>query len=609
MSVSPIIQIVREGFVTGLATFLVGGAPYILWNAPVGSANQRCLYWKLHDGTDASEVQCSEPSVYTELSAILRSDGALLVVHSDGTRLWATAFDLVTGMAVMPRRFVVNGKSPALFGLDPAFPWRIQLAYVDGQGNVFTADTPDDGATWRVAKSILTNYVAATEGASAAFFDSAHVSLIQAGQDARRLTEIGVYTRTRPLAGIMDHPTLPDRYYVLEAAQRAVAAVNQLSDVRGTICEPANDGLLKLATRVRQGADDGVGDLVLLDTSGLTPTPVASTTLPAGATPGTGIVTLAVEPPTPLSPSAAFDNLFPGTNATLADTDCVPGFVYAVGYTDQSFDGGGVALRLSDGARTVLFTGKRGYAVATDGLIIAVAYEDTAGQYRLGIGPVAPGGNYLTPAWNQAVHRLPARPNCLVVIADGPVTPDKANLYVGLADRVNLYRLDGFTRPIRLVGSALVLTRGAHRQCIVTPRGNLACAMGAGGVAVFSPNWETLAELTVSGFAAPFWASGSTATLNTSFVQPNVTSGYSGVRRYFKCTQSGVTGSVEPAWGSSGTVIDNTARWIEVADTSGIVTGIALDAARQRIYAVGVAGGVNGTAGRVWVLNAQGGLL
>lgn len=602
MTVSAITQIVKENFVTGLAAFVSGGVPFVAWTTPTVIPGQYQLWWRRHDGADGTEAEAQMADPFEHFTAIVRpSDGALLFVYDDGdadlVRIWAVAFDLTTGAVVMSARLVTTGTRPNIITLPNAAAGRLTIAF-ERLGSIYVCESFDGGATWGNQHPVLNNKVRETNELAIVPFDESHLSIVQLGSDARTLRELGSLTRTRPMGGIVAHPTLADRFYVIESTQRSVAAVDQFTDLQrdGIVVKP--DGDLIVPDRVRQGSDDGVGELVLLDTSSVVPVVVDSLVVPAGPTPGADIVNVAAGPP--LAAVTRKDTIFGASNAAVADADFSAGLGYFAGYTDQDATGG---LAVYDPATDSIALPLSGCSVRAVSVcpscspaVIAVATTE-AGQDKLRIYTE----NGLTPTI-QATHKLPGRANFIRVVMDSATV---GRIYCSLGDRLLVYQVSGLADPIRLVLTIPVLTRGSFFHSLLTSSGNLVVAAGNGGVAVFTPSGETLAQTILSGVYAAEWQPSHSYGVG-DFVTPTVKNAYAPQRRYFHCTVAGVSGTLEPPWAPTGSVSDDGATWEEKGIVDPVVAGVAIDNTRQRIYAVGVIGGPTGTQGRVYVLDARG---
>lgn len=609
MAVSGVAQVVRENYVKALNAFVANGVPYMIWATTNAHNGVRHLCWRRHSGADGTEVESATTGPYAAVAGILRGDGALLVVYTDGERtlpsIWATGLDLATGAVLLPPVLIAQGSSPTLLDLVSSAPGRHVLTFAQRvEGTVYVAETDDDGVTWEV-RPVLRNVVAQTSAITGVTYDADTLTIGQVGVVPRALTELGHYDRTRPVVAIEKHPDLADTCFVVEATQRGTELADNL---RGAIClDPTG---VTVSTRARLGVDDGVADLMLLGMAANAPTLSSSLLVPAGATPGAGLVRYDLAT---MTPSAVREPCFPATTAAVVAHDCIAGHHYVAGYTDSALQGGLAVVRDSDGAIATPFVGaERGLAVAIREVpgdvggahaILAFAYEAPAGQYHLTLGEVASaGGDFFAPQWNLATHLLPARPQTLLVVA---TAVGEGDIYLGMTDRLNVYHLSSFSRPVRLVATLPLLTRSRILQMVVTPRGNLLCAMGEGGVAVVSPQGAILSQIVPSGASVPAWMPSTTVALG-ALSAPTAASNYTAAPRYFKATQAGTTGPYEPPWGPTGAIIDGGARWQDQGDALSYVTGVTFDAARHRVYAAGVLLGAAGTTGRVWALDAQG---
>ena len=294
----------------------------------------------------------------------------------------------------------------------------------------------------------------------------------------------------------------------------------------------------------------------------------------------------------------------------------LPGTSYAVslavssthGYVAQYADNSGVGGQFvvvdlttgSTGTPLSGVTGVRAIAVANflvTPLIFVATTESGAERLRVyqqsGLTP--------TLLFNT---KLTGRANALTV---GPDTLSATNvmLYVSQTDRFSTYRYVDNTTPLMMTDTVTVAGGASFFQSVVASNGTVVVAAGRGGVLAIQVNGNARWHSPVSGLAVAYWRPGTAYTANT-LVKPQSAHPFSGSRYYFTCSTAGTSASAEPAWASSGTMIDNTAQWQPVGLVDGVATGVALDEINKRIYAVGVAGGDLGTAGRVWMFRGNG---
>jgi hypothetical protein len=604
VAVSGITQIVSEGHVHYLDAFAAGGVLYAAWTEPISIVGaSRLLRWRNQAGVVGTEITASLVATFFRFTVLpVASQNALLVVwQSDDSvdpGLYTARFDLTTGVLLSGPTLLDKGMRPRLVerpnggtDLDPI------LALVDATTfAVYLRASWDGGVTWEGRRPVLNQMARDTIDLAAVAFDSGHVSIAQLASDARRLREVGSYSRTRPVVALAKHPTAADRVLAVEASARDVLGVAQLADtVRGALEFNGTTEVI-VPTRKRLGTDDTVNDLMLLDVSGGAPALVSSLAIPAGAVVGDGVCRVALPG---LTVTATVSPIFNGSAApNVAPVAlCVNGTTLIIaGYSDTA-DAGILAL-MDLGTNALTYTSVTGLARALgcDPRLAAVGRSSPASAgHALLFGANAAGITTYT-------HKLPARPSAILVSME---TAASGQVFVGLADRLNVYQIDALNRPVRLVMSIPIFTRGAIMQIVMMPNGNLLCAMGEGGVAVISTTGEILAQTLVSGIYAAPWTRSTVYDLGAT-VAPTLAHAYAGQRRYFRCTTGGTSGAAEPAWSSPGTVSDGSAVWTEVGPTAGIVCGVAFDATRRRIYAAGVLGGTSGLAGRVWALDTEG---
>lgn len=281
-----------------------------------------------------------------------------------------------------------------------------------------------------------------------------------------------------------------------------------------------------------------------------------------------------------------------------------PSYGYVAEYTDNSAVLGQlIVVDLTTGTTGTVFTGVtavRAVAVAnflTPKLIFVASTESGAERLRVYEE------NALTPTLLLNT-KITGRANSITAAVD-PTNPTGALVYVSCVDRLNIYQYVSSSIPVQLIDS-LTLSGGSNFfQTVAATNGNLAVAAGNSGVLVIDPSGRVLAQTPVSAKPVLDWVPSKVYALN-DLVKPRSIHQFARSRYYFKASTAGTSGIGEPSWASTGTVLDNTAQWQAVGLMDGVVTGVALDETNKRIYAVGVVGGVLGTDGRVWVINASG---
>lgn len=600
MAVSSIAQIPLDDNAISAATFLRAGVLHVAWTV-AAQANARRLAWRRHDGAEGTEVVAKVLVSMNRFAMASRDDGNLVVVYEESAaehpRIWSAIYDAVTGARLTTPRLIGSGSSPSLVRLDSAIMGRFTLTYGDRRkGAAYIRESFDHGETWEGERPILNARVRDGSDVQAVPFGEKHLSVVQVGVDARPLIETGAVTRTRPVVGCIAHPTLAQHVVVVEATARGSYLADNL---RGGLVFDGTDYILP--SRVRRGANDGIGDLAVYDVSGSTPLLVGSTTTPSGVADGSEFARV-----TAVSLTLR-DVTNPAAPGALVQLAVAEGHVYGATYREDVTDGGLVAMRLTDRATGLVGAGVHFHGVAvtrgpgaTSENTAIVTCRMVGAQNYLGVGRF--GATPLAPEWLLGDHALPARADALALTMTGP---ERGLVYAALADRLCIYRIDGFSRPVRLVTTFLVLTQGRVMQVHACANGNLVCAMGEGGVVVYSPSGEVLAQRVPSTIHVERWRAGKAYTLG-EFVIPTTASPYSGQRRRLRCTQAGTSATKEPDWRPSGTMVDSTARWVDDGPTGSVVTGVVVDEVQNRIHAVGVLGGSSGTSGRVYSFDARG---
>jgi hypothetical protein len=568
VTVSAISQVTQEGYVEYLSSFSKSGVMHLAWTTQ-GSGVDRILQWKPHTSGDFTEVAGATQASFHNVATIYvpSSNAVVAVFDVGGTDLYVARFDETTGATLaLPTRLGVGMKPSILYRGGVQGP-TLEMVYGNPRlPQVYLRESLDGGVTWSGERPVLSNYVRNTVDIAAVPFDDTHVSVLQLGNDARPMLETGSYTRTRPVAGILKHPTLPDQFYVVEGSNRGT----RLGDyVRGAVLGSS----LKFLDGDRYGSDDGLGPLSLFSGSGLVPTVVTAQV--AGAALG--------------------DVVGP---AQAADLALGPTYLYAALYSDAVANQGTLYVApIAGGSSGTPITGIAAvHAVSvSNGVLFVATLEGTQEKLRIftenGLTPIA-----------QTDHKMPARVNKLLAVMS---SPSVGYIYVSMLDRFNVYRVEGLTSPIRMVMTTPVLSRGSFFQAKVLSTGNILVAMGDGGIIALTPEGGVISETVLTGKMASPWVASKVYALN-DIVAPTSESPYAQYRRYFRCSVGGTSYITEPLWSPSGTVIDNTAQWVEVGSVSAIITGLEVDESRSKIFAVGVVGGSSGTSGRVYCISAPG---
>lgn len=600
MALSAITQVMSEAYATAVAAFTLTGVPYLLWRTD--EVGTRRLWWRRHDGDPTSEVGLKYRAAVQMVAAAGRADGtSVLLVYttspaSDGV-LWALVADIATGEVTAGPIWVGRGTRPALAEITSM---RSVLAYLDGQtGALHLRETYDGGLTWSTARPVLNNKVVGDSDLSLVVFDGTHLSIGQVGRAGRAIQEVGSADRSRPVTAVA--VPAANRLLAVEAAYRTGQTPDSL---RGRVALDGAGNVLA-ASRARLGTDDGLGDVALYAAFLDAPAALSSAVLAAGAAPGGEIVRA---PADGSGPGAVIQTL--AGAEVVADLSVFAGFCLYAGFASTAATGraGWVDLGTLAGGEFdlglgVTRCGAIAAAVANAGGfdLLAVGFTTAGGEWlRLGAWAAPPSGVVLGD-----LHAMPARINALAVTLTSATA---GRLYVGMADRINVYAFDGLGAPIRLLRSHPLLTGGEVHQIVVLDSENVVAALGAAGVGVFGPGGEMLGHATPSTIAAMPWQALVAYGLG-ALVQPTGQHPYAPQRRYFTNTRAGTSGSVEPGWGPTGTINDPNgagAGWTEVGVLDAVITGVAVDRALGRIYAAGVLGGPAATRGRIFSFDTTG---
>jgi hypothetical protein len=568
VTVSAISQVTQEGYAEYLSSFTKNGVMYLAWTVQ-GSGVDRILQWKPHTSGNFTQVSGATQSSFHDVATIYvpSSDAIVALFDVGGTDLYMARFNATTGETLTQPVRLGPGMKPTLLYRGGVPGPTLEVVYGNPRlPQIYLRESLDGGVTWSGERPVLSNYVRNTIDVAAVHFDDTHVSILQLGNDARPMLETGSYTRTRPVAGILKHPTLPDQFYVVEGSNRGT----RLSDyVRAALV----GSQLKYLDGDRYGSDDGLGPVSLFSGAGLAPT----------------VVTAQV------AASALGDVAGP---AQAADMAFGPTYLYAALYSDAVANQGTLYVApIAGGSSGTPITGLAAvHAVSVSNGALFVATLEVA-QEKLRIYAE----NGLTPTL-QASHKMPARINKLLAVMSTPTT---GYIYVSMVDRFSVYRVDGLTNPIRMVMTSPILSHGSFHQAKILSTGNILVAMGSGGVVALTPEGSVISETVLTGKMAPPWVASKVYTTN-DIVAPTASSPYAQYRKYFRCTVGGTSNLTEPLWAPSGNVVDNTATWVEVGSVYAIITAIEVDETSGKIFAVGVVGGSNGTAGRVYIIKATG---
>jgi hypothetical protein len=601
MTVSAISGITIEGQPQELSSFLRSGVTYVVWYTPVAFATKR-LSWKPHNGLDFTEVtpQLGQPfrgvsALYdpvTDHVVVVWDDGVAVNGSANGNLLIAR-FHPTTGVLISGPTVLCQGSQPKMSYRTTQGPeWMLYYRTAKNLG-VYGRISDDGGLTWQSGYPLLTGQVNETTFVDVASYTQSHASVAQLGRESRQLVEAATLGRTRPLQCIVKHPSVANTFFVGEPSKFDNTTL--IDNLRGALVLSTDNTKLYHLDGVQQGTSDGVGAVARVDVAGMVMTVGAS----AGPT-GNGDDVNEYS----LVPAAGSLNVdLPGTSYAVAmDVSSTHGYVAQ--YADNSGTGGQlVVVNLSSGATGTVFsgvTGVRAVAVAnflSPALIFVASTE--AGVERLRVYQE----NGVTPTL-LVNTKLTSRANALSVGVDSG-NPTGALVYASLVDRLNVYKYVSSSAPVQLFDSLTLPGGGSFFQSKVASNGSVVVAAGTAGVVVLDSEGRIAAQRTLSGQVIQEWVRNTVYSAG-ALVRPRETHQFAKSKYYFRTAAGGTSGSAEPAWASTGSVSDNTATWTAVGLTDGVAVGVVLDEPAKRIYAVGVAGGVLGTDGRIWLVTANG---
>ena len=603
MALSVISSVTFEGQPQGLSSFLRAGVMYVFWYAPIDDMGHSRLHWKPHTAADFTEITPALSASFQNVTALYHTaSDQLLVVWDDGRSqlglldgvVYSARFNVLTGALVSGPTLLFPGAKPQL-SYCGAIGSNFLLYYLMSKvAGIYGKLSTDGGVTWYSGEPILTNQVLASTQVKVLPYDANHVAIAQLGTDPRGLAEISVLTRTRPLVAIVKHPTVANQFFVAEPSKYDDTTLTD--NLRGGLVLSTDNTSLYQLGGVVQGTSDGVGAVALITVTGTAPAVTASA-VTAGNGDDLQSYTL-----TPALGSLAVD--MPGASCAVAlAISSTHGYVAE--YTDNSAVLGQlIVVDLSSGATGTVVTGLAGVRAvgvanfATPTPLIFVATTESSVE-RLRVYQQ----NALTPALLLNT-KLPARVNSLTVIPS-PVYPNGARILASMVDRFSVYDYNTASTPVVLLDSYHFSGAGQFFKAAVATNSNIVLASRESGVLVLSPTGRVIAQLTVSGKTVNPWVPATSYSLG-DFRKPRSRHPFTRHRMYFRCTTAGTSGASEPAWTTTGTVVDAGAQWTAQGVLDGLVTDIALDETAKRIYAVGSAGGVLGTDGRLWVLSANG---
>jgi hypothetical protein len=602
MTVSSIAGITQEDQPQELSSFLRQGVAYVFWATPVIGLSRR-IRWKPHSSADYTEVIPSLLHLYRDVSCLYDPvSDQLVVVWGDGGAvdgsanglLYSARFNPVTAALVSGPTAIFQGSQARLSYQSTTQNGQMLLYYKTAKNRgVYGRRSDNGGLTWQDAYPLITGQVLGTSAVEVVPYDSSHVTVAQLGSSSRQLQEVGMLQRTRPLTSIVKHPTVANKFFIGEPSK--LDNTTLVDNLRGALVLATDNSKLYHLDGVVQGTADSINSVALITTSG------SSFTVDASAGPtgnGDDINTYTL---TPASVTINVD--LPGASCAVA-MDVSPSYAYIAEYTDNSAVLGQlVVVDLSTGTTGTVFTGVTGVrAVAVANFltpkIIFVASTES-GVERLRVYQE----NALTPTLLLNV-KLTSRANSITVASD-PSNPTGALVYVSCVDRLSIYQYTSSSLPIQMVDSFTLAGGSNFFQAVLASTGNIVVAAANSGVLVLNQSGAVLSQIQLSGKIVNEWVPSKVYSLN-DLVSPRTSHQFSKSRYYFRASTAGTSGTAEPAWASTGTMLDNTAQWQPVGLTDGVVTGIAIDGSTHRIYAVGSAGGVLGTDGRVWVITATG---
>lgn len=573
----------------------------VLWHSPITPFTKR-LSWKPQDYGDYTEVIPNLGQPFRNIAALYDPvTDHMVVVWDDGT-----AVDNSTSGSLLSARFnpatgaLLSGPSVLFPGSNPKLGYRTSAQSNDWMlyyrtaknGGVYGRISLDGGQTWLSGYPLVTGRVSATRSLDAVSYTDAHATIAQVGAESRQLVEASLLARTRPLTSIVKHPTVANTFFVGEPSK--LDNVTLTDNLRGSLVLSTDNTTLFHLDGVQQGTSDGVNAVAKIEAVGTVLSVLASAG-PSGN--GDDFVSYS------LAPVLDVTTDLPGASVAVAmAVSATHGYVAQ--YADNSAVLGQlVVLNLSTRSTATVFsgvTGVRAVAVAnflTPALVFVASTE--SGVERLRVYQE----NALTPTLLLNT-KLTSRANSLSVAPD-PSNPTGALVYASLVDRLNVYRYVSNTAPVQLLDSLTLPGGGSFFESRVATNGNIVVAAGNAGVLVLSSDGKILAQTAVSGQNVNYWRP-STVYAAGALVRPREVHQFARSRYYFRTTAGGTSGAGEPAWASTGTMTDGTVTWTPVGLTDGVAVGLALDESSKRIYAVGSAGGVLGTDGRVWLISANG---
>jgi hypothetical protein len=601
VAVSTITQVADEYLVQALGSFDRSGTLYIAWTAAQGSL--QTVYWKQHTQADGLEVQAAIGIGMTNISTLYRTsnDSVVLAYDTDAgpgsnSSIFVGAFKSLTGVQVAAPVLVASGFRPRLMYRGGVVGDRMILVYANRATNtMYLRESTNGGVSWGAERPVISNLIEGISSIHAVPYDDEHISVLALGIDSRPLQEIVSFSHTRPWTSLLKHPTVADEWFVSECSQNAALG---LSDhLRGSLVLQSGGSTLFWADGTSLGSSDSIGSVALLSTSG-NAISVLNSTSPTPSTAGQDIVALSTTPA-----STHVTNVL-SSGPILASLAASASFVYGAAYSDTpGSDGSLVVYNISTQAFAPIVSVTNGHAagvgIPPTGAAVICFGTTESGVEKLRIYTE----NALSPTL-QNTHLMPARINSINVVM---TSASAGTLYVSMVDRLNVYVVNGLTSPLRLTLSIPVLTRGQFFQSVLSPSGNIVAAVGKAGVGIFDKYGRTVAQAVLSGVGAQPWGPGLGTVSLGQAARPTPASFYAPALTWFKATTAGTSAVNEPFWAPAGnSVPDGSAVWQEQGDIQSVVTGVAVDQTRNRVYAVGVVGGNPGVLGRFYALSATG---
>lgn len=602
MSLSTISPITLEGLPQDLSSFLRSGVLYVLWHSPINDTGLKRLHWKPHSGADFTDIIPALNFNFKNVTALYHpGSDQLVVVWDDGqneTRvrngnIYIARFNVLTGALLAGPSIIFQGSSPKLSYKTTAGDDMTLYFLTSKSEGIYGSLSFDGGLSWESAEPIITNQVVGTKNFEVIPYDASHVAIAQLGSDPRRMMEIGMLQRTRPLRSIIKHPTIANSFYVAEPSQYDGIFVTD--NQRGRLLLATDNSKLYNLDGVQQGTSDGVGAVALVTVTGASPSVTASSG-PVGNS--DDFTTYSLVPAVGTSVDS------PSSSAIAVDAVVSATYAYVALYADNSSAAGELnVIDLSTNAVARLLTGitaVRAVGIANflgTPLIFVATTESSVERLRVYQE------NALTPTLLLNT-KMPARVNCINVLPH-PTSPTGARLLVSMVDRFNIYEYTGAAAPVTLVDTFFFAGGGQFFRSVVSTGGSIVTAAGDAGVVVLDYNGKIKSQIRVSGRVISAWAP-NTAYTSGQMVRPRARHQFARNRFYFTCSSTGTSGTGEPAWALTGTMTDGTAQWTPTAVIDGVVSDVVIDEATKRIYAVGTTGGVLGTNGRLWVLDARG---